>query len=472
MDDPVDVLIECVQAPCAPHEIFSNLAYEPYPFFLDSATTHSGIGNYSLLGARPFLIFQSKGYQVQRIWRDRIERFHSDPWLALQKTLQIFERVPGDGLPFVGGAVGYFAYDLGRFIEKLPQYARDDLHLPECWLAFYGACYIFDHQTQNLYLVAHNQDAPRQRQVTEKRLRWLKAKLSGASAPSGGRVQGTSDITFHRSSRLRSNFSRDAYMQATERVQEYIAAGDIYQANLSQRFHTKWDGDPTRLYARLRESNPAPFAAYLDTGECVVLSSSPERFLKLDPQTRMVETRPIKGTRPRGKTPEEDTALADVLFHSPKDRAELLMIVDLERNDLGRVSEIGSVSVPSLFRLESYATVHHLVSTVTGKLAAEYDTVDLLRATFPGGSITGAPKIRAMEIIEELEPTWRHIYTGAIGYLSFSGDMDLNIAIRTILLKGEDVYFQLGGGIVADSDPVMEYEETLHKGKALLEIFQ
>jgi aminodeoxychorismate synthase component I len=249
-------------------------------------------------------------------------------------------------------------------------------------------------------------------------------------------------------------------------VLEYIAAGDIYQVNLSQRFSAPYGGEAMALYERLRRQSPAPFAAYLDLGEAVVLSASPERFLRV--AGRELETRPIKGTRPRGGTPEEDRRLAAELLASPKDRAELVMIVDLERNDLGRVSEYGSVHVPELVRLEAHPTVFHLVATVRGRLRPELSAVDALRACFPGGSITGAPKIRAMQIIEELEPTHRGFYTGAIGYLGWDGCADLNIAIRTIVLIDRHAHFQVGGGIVADSDPCAEYEETLHKGRALM----
>src|SRR5207247_1975842 len=244
-------------------------------------------------------------------------------------------------------------------------------------------------------------------------------------------------------------------------------AGDIFQANLSQRLQAPLVGTPLDLYRRLRNRNPAPFSAYLDFGDLVVASSSPERFLRVHPGGA-VETRPIKGTRPRGLSPEHDAALARALVESDKDRAENVMIVDLLRNDLSRVCRAGTVRVPELFAVEHYATVHHLVSTVVGELAPEHDAVDLLRAAFPGGSITGAPKVRAMQIIAELEPTQRAAYCGAIGYLSLSGAVDTSIVIRTCLVLGSDVYFQVGGGIVADSDPEQEYRETLDKARGLI----
>jgi para-aminobenzoate synthetase component 1 len=260
--------------------------------------------------------------------------------------------------------------------------------------------------------------------------------------------------------------TRDEYLQSVERIKEYIAAGDIFQANFTRRIEARLTGGPADLYRRLRRTNPAPFAAFMDCGEGrAIASSSPERFIAL--RGRRIETRPIKGTRPRGNTPAEDEANARALEASVKDAAELAMIVDLERNDIGRVADYGSVRVTERAALEAYATVFHLVATVEGTLAPHKDEVDLLKATFPGGSITGAPKVRAMEIIEELEPTARGVYTGAIGYIDFSGDMDLNIAIRTLLWDQGRVTYQIGGGIVADSEPEEEWEETVAKGKAL-----
>jgi len=263
-----------------------------------------------------------------------------------------------------------------------------------------------------------------------------------------------------------STFSREQYLRAVERTREYVLAGDIFQANLSQRLEAAVADHPFDLYTRLRARNPAPFAAYFDIGEAAVVSASPERFLLLSGDR--VETRPIKGTSPRGITPRHDSALGEALSESEKDRAENVMIVDLLRNDLSKVCRDGTVEVPELCRIERYATVHHLVSTVVGRLRPGLGAVDLLRAAWPGGSITGAPKLRAMEIIAELEPTRRGVYTGSLGYLSFAGAMDTNIAIRTFVVKQGRAFFQAGGGIVADSDPEREYEETLHKARGML----
>jgi len=267
---------------------------------------------------------------------------------------------------------------------------------------------------------------------------------------------------------LQSSFAHAAYLDAVNRVREYIYAGDIFQANLSQRFEAPFAQSPWELYRRLRTRNTAPFAAFLDLPECAVLSASPERFMRVD-ASRRVETRPIKGTRPRGIGPEHDAALGRALTESPKDRAENLMIVDLIRNDLSRVCEPGTVRVRELFALEHYATVHHLVSTVVGELSPGLDALDLMKAAFPGGSITGAPKLRAMEIIAELEPSARSVYCGAIGYLSATGELDTNIAIRTAIVRDGRVYFNAGGGIVADSTAEQEYRETLDKAQGIID---
>jgi para-aminobenzoate synthetase component 1 len=371
--------------------------------------------------------------------------------------------------------VGYLSYDLCHFIERVPAKAIDDLQLPECCLGFYDVVITFDHLEQRTYIASSGfpeQDEGRRLKKASERLEQVKAALerhrrgwSRQSAPSKeskrslpNEISGTA---------LRSNFTHDDYIRAVETAREYITSGEIYQVNLSQRFEGGLTTPPYDLYQRLRSINPAPFAAYLNFDEVTVLSSSPERFLKLDGDR--VETRPMKGTRPRGHSAAEDASLAAELQSSVKDRAENVMIVDLERNDLGKVCRIGTVNVSELCTLEKYATVFQLTSCVEGRLADGKNRIDLLEACFPGGSITGAPKIRAMEIIDELEPTRRSVYTGSIGYLSFSGQMDLNIVIRTILVKNDRVYLQVGGGIVYDSEPEAEYQETLHKAKALFQ---
>jgi para-aminobenzoate synthetase component 1 len=348
----------------------------------------------------------------------------------------------------------------------LPTPGEDDMTFPDLILGFYDVVIAFDHMQQRAWILASGYPETKvtaQAARAQARIQAFRAKVD--TAPQEIRIPPNPDEGV----KIESNFSRPAYEAAVQRVIDYIYAGDIFQANISQRFRAQLspDDSPLALYHRLRTINPAPFAAYLDFDDTVIASASPERFLLL--RDDWVETRPIKGTRPRGATPEEDRALADELLDSEKDRAENVMIVDLLRNDLSRVCQDHSVKTPEICVLESFATVHHLVSTVEGRLNPGADAVDLLRATIPGGSITGAPKIRAMEIIAELEPTWRGPYCGNVGYISFSGDMDTSIVIRTYAIRGDQVTFQAGGGIVADSDPAAEYDETIDKARALID---
>jgi para-aminobenzoate synthetase component 1 len=369
-------------------------------------------------------------------------------------------------------------------LERVPRPKYDDLAIPDVLLGIYDWVVAWDHTADRAWLVstgmpetgrARSERAARRMAFVKERL--TTRRLDGWAVREGSAGRRTA----HRPSRptapsypvtdvqhlgLRSTFTREGYQQGVARVIEYIFAGDIFQANLSQRLEAPLVGTPLELYRRLRSRNPAPFSAFLDFGELVVASASPERFLRVE--DGHVEARPIKGTRPRGVGPEHDAALALALAESDKDRAENVMIVDLLRNDLSRVCEPGSVRVPELFALEHYATVHHLVSTVVGDLVPTQDAADLVRAAFPGGSITGAPKVRAMQIIAELEPTRRGVYCGAIGYWSATGAFDANIVIRTYLVLGDVAYFQAGGGIVADSDPEQEYRETLDKARGLI----
>jgi para-aminobenzoate synthetase component 1 len=428
------------------------MAHRRYPFLLESGSGFGELGRYTFWGTDPFLILRAKGRSIE-IEDDRhTERLNGNPLEVLRQLLREHTMPcnPNDPPLASGGAVGYLGYDLRHFVEDLPKRATDDLHLPDLWMGFYRRINIDE-----------------QRESFEFRVRELSTRNPEPGTSSTvGQEQGTRK----EKRRVTSTFSKAAYLEAVRRVQGYILAGDVYQVNLSQRFEVPIRGAAADFYEQLTRMNPAPFAARLDCGEFSIVSVSPERFLKFDPVSRLVETRPIKGTHPRGKIPEEDEALAAELSRSEKDRAEHLMIVDLERNDLGRVCEVGSVHVPELWRLERHPTVWHLVSTVRGKLRPGLDRIDLIRATFPGGSITGAPKIRAMEIIDEVEPTVRGIYTGAIGYVGFDGRMDLSIAIRMATVRDGMAYFHVGGGIVADSDPEMEYQETLDKARAIFEV--
>jgi len=442
-----------------PFAAFRRFADLPGAVLLDSARIDDRLGRFSFIAADPFLTLESRDGEIAgggRSWR-------GDPFAGLADLLGRFAIEPRPELPpFQGGAAGWFAYDLGRHLERLPIQAVDDQPIPDLAVGFYDLVLAFDHQAKSAWAVASGlpeADPSARRVRADRRLAWALDRLAGPLPP----LPPPAPLP-----KPRPDIGRDAHMAMVQRVIDYIYAGDIYQANVSQRFRTPLPAgfDPLPLYARLRRDNPAPFAAFLRFGDAAILSASPERFLRL--AHGRVETRPIKGTRPRGATPEADRALADDLAASDKDRAENLMIVDLLRNDLSRVCKPHSVEVPSLFAVESYATVHHLVSTVTGTLEAGQGPVDLLRATFPGGSITGAPKIRAMEIIAELERNRRGLYCGSIGYIGFDGAMDTSIVIRTIVCAGGMASFQVGGGIVADSDPAAEYQETLDKGRALM----
>jgi para-aminobenzoate synthetase component 1 len=445
---------------------FESFAPRPFSFWLDSGMDPQKLGRYSFIGSDPFLVMKSRGDEITLTREGTEEKRHGNPFDVLGELLAEYslERVQSP-VPFTGGAVGYFSYDLGRFIEKLPATAADDLDLPECYLGFYDAVVAYDHLENRTFIIStgfpEKEESKKQRRA-EARLNELKNMVLFAPPPP--EIKETSSI---KSPVLKANFSHEAYLEAVATAREYICAGDIFQVNLSQRLEAELTTTPYELYRRLRKINPAPFANYFNFDGVSIVGASPERFLKVC--GGWVETRPIKGTKPRGKTPAEDKALADSLLQSVKDRAENIMIVDLERNDIGRVCRYGTVKVTELAILETYPTVFHLTSTVVGQMREGKNPVDLLKATFPGGSITGAPKVRAMEIIEELEPTRRSVYTGSLGYLGFNGDMDLNIVIRTMIIKDGKAYFQVGGAIVYDSKPEAEYIETLDKGRALIQ---
>ncbi len=457
------LLLEIPAAPDAAR-CFETFAPRPHSFFLDSGMDAARLGRYSFMGSDPFLVLRSRGDEITLIKDGVAETRRGDPFDVLGDLLETCRLdKPEAGIPFTGGAVGYFGYDLGRRIERLPETATDDLKLPECYLAFYDAVVAYDHLENRTYICATGlpeaNEAKRQRRAQE-RLAEIKEMIAGCpvSIPESGEAAGRGE--------LKGNFTHREYLQAVARARDYIGAGDIFEVNLSQRFEAELNVAPYELYKRLRAINPAPFASYFNFDGVTVVGASPERFLRV--RGDRVETRPIKGTRPRGRTPAEDEKLAGELLASAKDRAENIMIVDLERNDLGRVCRYGTVKVTELAVLETFPTVFHLTSTVEGQLSPGKTRADLLKATFPGGSITGAPKVRAMEIIEELEPTRRSVYTGSLGYLGFDGDMDLDIVIRTIIVKDRRAYFQVGGAIVYDSEPEAEYVETLDKGRALM----
>jgi para-aminobenzoate synthetase component 1 len=476
------VLLEEVTLPCPPHEFFARLADRDHAFFLDSGLSSGGLGAYSFLGFAPFQVLRAKDNLLTLTpeIEPKCNPFgYGSPLAALQELLRRYRSakpicylasdngahvctVPA--LPFTGGAIGFFGYELCTRLEKLPRSRPDDLPaVPDCEFAFYDSFIAHEHASGRTWLVAN----PVATTPAATLLAQLRTVVTSHAAPSKAHPTDQHVGPPRANATPVANFDFSAYTEAIGRIKRYIAAGDVYQVNLTQRFATPLPCEPYALYQRLRARSPAPFASFLSFGPVQIVSSSPERFLTL--RNRRIETRPIKGTRPRSADSAVDARLAGELLASEKDRAELLMIVDLERNDLGRVCEFGSVQVENLWRLESHPTVHHLVATVSGTLRDGLDIIDCVRATFPGGSITGAPKIRSMEIIDELEPHRRHVYTGAIGYINFDGDADLNIAIRTITCANGHAYYHVGGGIVWDSDPASEYQETLDKGRAMHE---
>jgi para-aminobenzoate synthetase component 1 len=420
----------------------------PISFFFESGLVDPVIGRYSYAGTDPYRAILSKNGKAVILEGSRTILRREDPFVALGEFLRSMDPAPeGLPFPFTGGAAGYLGYELNSFVENVPRADLDETLMPDMFLACFGRLWCFDHIDNRAYTLTIGD-----REVI-------------TDTPDFG-IRAEHAAPDH----LESSFTRDQYIHAVEKAKEYIAAGDIFQVNLSQRFKTKLHLDPLDLFFMLQRTNPAPYSAFLRMGSAAIVSSSPEMFLSV--RDRHAVTRPIKGTRRRGKSAGEDRCLAEELLKSPKDAAELAMIVDLERNDLGKVCRYGTVGVAESKTLENYASVHHLVATVEGELRDDCDVTDLLLAMFPGGSITGAPKIRSMEIIAELEPTTRGAYTGCIGYIGANGNVDLNIAIRTIVTCGDCAFFNVGGGIVADSDPESEYEETLYKGEKLAEVLR
>jgi len=473
--------------PVATSECFQGL---PCLILLDSARDPERLGRYSFLTADPAVVIRGKGTHVERIdqYSGVVTAVAGHALQATRALLAPHRCAPIPGLPpFQGGAAGYIAYDWGAILERVPAPRYDDLAIPDVVFGLYDWVIAWDHAVHRAWIIStgipETGAAGRNARARE-RLAAVRKRLAAPpsttpwSAPPVPRSTGSAapsyavDDSDHAAAlELRSSFTHRGYLDAVARVRDYIIAGDIFQANLSQRLEMPLCEPPWACYQRLRAMNPAPFAAWLDFGDVRIASASPERFLRLDPDGS-VEARPIKGTRPRGLYPAHDAALGRALVESAKDRAENLMIVDLLRNDLSRVCAPGTVRATELFAIEHYASVHHLVSTITGQLEPQRDAFDLLCATFPGGSITGAPKVRAMEIIAELEPSRRGVYCGTIGYVSRSGALDTSIVIRTCLALGTRMYVSVGGGIVADSDAEQEYRETFDKARAILSALQ
>lgn len=443
-------------------KIFSN---QVGTTFIDSSKFDDNLGRYSFLAVDPFQILTSKNKEVKI--DGKLVSYSTNPFEVLEKELAKYPLKTFAGLPpFQSGVAGFFSYDLKNHLEELPQIEEDDLQFPDLFLGFYDIVIAFDNLYKECYVISSGYPekiSSLRLARSGQRLTWILDKIDNLESNFN---KPTSDTTIPKKS-IDSNFTKDEYLKAVQKTIDYIHDGDIFEANISQRFISLLPKalKPIDLYEKIRQKNPAPFSAFINANKTQILSSSPERFLKLN--NKHVETRPIKGTAPRSKDTAIDKQNAEDLSKSEKDWAENVMIVDLMRNDISKVCEDGSVKVPQLCKVESFETVHHLVSSVEGKLQQNKNAVDLLRATFPGGSITGAPKIRAMEIIAEIEGIKRGPYCGSIGYIGFNGDMDTSIVIRTYAIKNNIVTYQAGGAIVSDSSPAGEYQETLDKAKAL-----
>ena len=470
MQEKTPIIIEKLDLNITPYDLYCHLKDSPYSFFLDSSLPSISLGRFSFLGIEPFLIFSSKKDSIYLDWGSSKKRLKGNPFIELKKILNNFkiDNNISFPFPFIGGGVGYFSYDLKDFTERLKSSAINDLNIPDSILCFYDVVIVFDNLRNEFFIASSGfpKEGEERYRRQKDRLEYMKRKIKSSIA-----TVKKEDISYHEKNiAINSNFTKEEYIRVIKKAKEYIRKGDIYQVNLSQRFEIEPIQDLFNIYGILRTINPAPFSCFLNFKDLKIASSSPERFLMK--KGRTIETRPIKGTRPRGKNEKEDKRLKKQLVESVKDRAENLMIIDLERNDLGRICEYGSVGVKGFMECEDYATVFHLVSTVEGITRKDVGAVDCIMNCFPGGSITGAPKIRSMEIIEELEPVKRSVYTGSIGYVGFNGDMDTSIVIRTMIEKDGKAYFNVGGGIVYDSVPEKEYTETLDKAKALFDAVQ
>ncbi|MFC1754590.1 aminodeoxychorismate synthase component I [Thermoproteota archaeon] len=449
-------------------DLLSILSRSETGFLLESSLNAFDLGRFSFFGIDPFLILSSKDRRITTLENGSMRRQEIgifDRLRSLLSEYRIDTKGKKIGIPFLGGAVGFLTYDLGFYLEKIPRCNPKDLSIPDAWFAFFDLVVCLDHYKNEIYVISSGfpeKSKHLRRKRGEERLRNFLDCLEGLTQDE---LHVQNRILPQSRYQLKSNFTHKDYIKAVDRARDYITKGDIYQINLSQRFSTKTDLSSEQLYGRLREEFPVPFGGILKTDDFSIISGSPERFMKYD--GHFLFTRPMKGTRPRSNNRLQDKRFRRELEQSPKDKAELLMIIDLERNDLGRVCDYGSVKVEKMRSMEEYSTVFQTTSQIRGELHSKRDRIDIIKACFPGGSITGCPKIRAMQIIEELEPNRRGIYTGSLGYFGFNGTMDFNILIRSFFKRQKDVYFGVGGGIVYDSKPEEEYKETLVKAEAL-----
>ncbi|HTG00789.1 MAG TPA: anthranilate synthase component I [Nitrospirota bacterium] len=453
-----------------PVSAFQKIDDRRHSFLLESMEGGEKWARYSFLGSKPSLIVRTFGRKAELIRNSKVEKFNftRDPLESIKSVLAQYKPVPDPTLPrFFGGAVGFMGYDVVRFFEQLPGKEKSGLDTPDIFFMITDTLVIFDNVTHMIKVVSNAHVKGRgveaaYRDAVKKinaLVRKLKAGAKGPAARSKGKRTAGNHL-------LSSNFTQPQYEQAVLKAKEYIKAGDIFQVVPSQRFQTGISAEPFEIYRALRLINPSPYMYFLRCGDTTVVGASPEVMVRLE--GGRIDLRPIAGTRRRGATEEEDKALAAELLADPKERAEHIMLVDLGRNDVGRVSDAGSVNVSELMVIERYSHVMHIVSNVRGTLSAKKDAYDVVRACFPAGTVSGAPKIRAMEIIDELEPTRRGPYAGAVGYFGFSGNMDTCITIRTLVIKNKTAYIQAGGGVVADSDPASEYQETVNKARAMM----
>ena len=450
-----------------PISLFKKVAKGPESFLLESVEGGERWGRYSFIGHRPRLLVKARGDNIELTRNGKqCGKFKSSPLDYLKNLMHSFQAVSVDGLPrFFGGLVGYLSYDIVRFIEHLPTSKPDEVGMPDAAFMMPEQVMIYDNLAQtikvvaNIYVPEYVNHATAYDQAVAQIDQTLEL-LSEAVPPSKPTAKPKKELV------LRANMGRDRFEGMVKRAKQYIQDGEAIQVVLSQRFDTDLVSEPFDIYRALRRINPSPYMYYLDFDGDVVIGASPEVLVRLE--NGRVALRPIAGTRPRGKNSTEDRRLEEELLADPKERAEHVMLVDLGRNDVGRVATVGTVEVSDLMVVEYYSHVMHLVSHVEGDLASGLDMFDVLRASFPAGTVSGAPKVRAMEIIDELEPSRRGLYAGAVGYFSFSGNMDFCITIRTMLVRNGRIYLQVGAGIVADSVPESEYEETVAKGEALV----
>ena len=455
----MELLMREIKSNLKVNEVYEIWKDKKDTIMLDSSKEESEYSKFSFIGINPFIKIKSKENLVYL----NENLVNKDVFELLNETIESFsidENLRKE-IPFISGAIGYFSYDMGRALEHIEESAIKDYGVYDSYFLFFHNLIIFDLLNDKIYITSLYED----KILSKNSLDYIEDKIINYKFEENNEK--------HREvkeNNLKSNFSKDEYIKAVDKMKDYIVEGHIYIANMTQRFLCDYEEDGYEIYKKLRKINKAPFSAYLNLEDIEIMSSSPERFLKV--LNSKVETRPIKGTRPRGRNKEEDELNKKELLNSEKDKSELLMIVDLERNDLSKVCKANSIKVTELFKLEQYDTVFHLVSTVIGELEEEESSVSCIKACFPGGSITGTPKIRAMEIIEELEGVRRGVYTGAIGYFDLRGNCDFNIVIRTIIKKGNQVSFGVGGGITIESLSEMEYYETLDKAKALIEVLK